>query len=103
MQQIVYEIDTRKKNGMRDLVIFLLFYSTAIRVSELIGIRVKDLSLSQPYTLLVKGKGQKSRYVPLMPNTIPRIRSYDENTQFAVLHYVCMRKLGIFLLSYVFL
>ena len=76
LQQIVNEIDTRKKNGMRDLVILLLFYSTAIRVSELIGIRVKDLSLSQPYTLLVRGKGQKSRYVPLMPNVVSQIYSY---------------------------
>ncbi len=76
LQQIVNEIDTRKKNGMRDLLILLLFYSTAIRVSELIAIRVKDLSLSQPYTLLVRGKGQKSRYVPLMPNVVPQIHSY---------------------------
>ena len=76
LQQIVNEIDTRKKNGMRDLVILLLFYSTAIRVSELIGIRVKDLSLSQPYTLLVRGKGQKSRYVPLMSNVVSQIYSY---------------------------
>lgn len=76
LQQIVNEIDMRKKNGIRDLVILLLFYSTAIRVSELIGIRVKDLSLSQPYTLLVRGKGQKSRYVPLMPNVVPQIQTY---------------------------
>lgn len=76
LQQIVNEIDTRRKNGMRDLVILLLFYSTAIRVSELIGVRVKDLSLSQPYTLLVRGKGQKSRYVPLMPNVVSQIYSY---------------------------
>ena len=82
LQQIVNEIDVRRKNGMRDLVILILFYSTAIRVSELIGIRVKDLSLSQPYTLLVRGKGQKSRYVPLMPNVVPKIRSYLDTMNF---------------------
>jgi site-specific recombinase XerD len=76
LQLIISEIDPRKKNGLRDLIIFLLLYSAAVRVSELIGIRVRDLSLSVPYTLLVRGKGQKSRYVPLMPNTIPQIQSY---------------------------
>ena len=76
LRLIISQIDTRKKNGLRDLLIFLLLYSTAIRVSELIGIRVRDLSLSAPYTLLVRGKGQKSRYVPLMANTVPKIQSY---------------------------
>lgn len=82
LQQIVNEVDTRKKNGMRDLVIMLLLYSTAIRVSELIAIRVKDLSLSQPYTLLVRGKGQKSRYVPLMSNVVPQIQSYLDSMDY---------------------
>ena len=76
LKLIISQIDLRKKNGLRDLIIFLLLYSTAIRVSELIGIRVRDLSLSAPYTLLVKGKGRKSRYVPLMTNTITQIQSY---------------------------
>ena len=52
-------------------VMLILLYSTGIRVSELTGIRVKDLSLHEPHTLLVHGKGKKSRYVPLMKDSIP--------------------------------
>lgn len=46
-------------------VILMLLYTTGIRVSELINIRVRDISLHEPCTLLVHGKGQKSRYVVL--------------------------------------
>lgn len=76
VEKIVNEISMQKKNGLRDLLIVELFFSTAIRVSEMVRIQVKDLSLSPPYTLLVRGKGQKSRYVPLMPKVIPQIQAY---------------------------
>ena len=44
----------------------MLLYSTGIRVSELVNLRVRDFSLHVPYTLLVHGKGYKSRYVPIL-------------------------------------
>ena len=69
-------VDTHKTNGLRDYVILMLLYTTGIRVSELTNIRVRDLSLHEPYTLLVHGKGQKSRYVPLLKGTVPIIQDY---------------------------
>ena len=73
---LVNQIDMNQHNGLRDYVILLLLYSTGIRVSELIGIKVKDLSLTEPYTLLIHGKGNKGRYVPLMKTAIPHIHKY---------------------------
>lgn len=70
------QVNTGTTNGLRDYVILTLLYTTGIRVSELINIRVKNISLQEPYTLLVHGKGQKSRYVPLMKNTIPILQKY---------------------------
>ena len=70
------QVDTRITNGLRDYVMLTLLYTSGIRVSELINIRVKDMSLHEPYTLLVHGKGQKSRYVPLMKNIIPILQKY---------------------------
>ncbi|MDR2458350.1 MAG: site-specific integrase [Clostridiales Family XIII bacterium] len=69
-------IDLHRPNGLRDYVMISLMYTTGIRVSELIQIRNKDFSLHEPYTLLVHGKGQKSRYVPLMKYIIPYIKKY---------------------------
>jgi integrase/recombinase XerD len=73
---LINQVDLNRQNGLRDYVILSLLYTTGIRVSELIQIRVKDLSLQEPFTLLVHGKGQKSRYIPLMRSTIPFIQKY---------------------------
>ncbi len=70
------QVDVDSTNGLRDYVMLSLLYTTGLRVSELINIRVKDLSLHDPFTLLLHGKGQKSRYVPLMRNIIPFIQNY---------------------------
>jgi site-specific recombinase XerD len=73
---LVSQVDLNRQNGLRDYVILSLLYTTGIRVSELIQIRIKDLSLQEPFTLLVHGKGQKSRYIPLMRSTVPIIQKY---------------------------
>ncbi len=73
---LISQVDLKRQNGLRDYVILSLLYTTGIRVSELLQICVKDLSLQAPCTVLVHGKGQKSRYVPLMGSMIPVIQKY---------------------------
>lgn len=70
------QVPTNDVKGLRDYVILMLMYTTGIRVTELINIKVKDISLSSPCTLLVYGKGQKSRFVPLNSKIVPIIRKY---------------------------
>ena len=48
--------------GIRNTLILELLYSTGIRVSELINIKVKDISLSDKY-IKITGKGNKERIV----------------------------------------
>lgn len=69
-------IDTGHTNGLRDYVMLMLLYTTGIRVSELINIQVKDISLYEPYTMLIHGKGQKSRYVPVLKDSVPILKEY---------------------------
>ena len=73
---LMEQVPIDQHNGLRDYVMLMLLYSTGIRVSELIEIKVKDLSLVTPSTLLVHGKGKKSRFVPLLNETLPIIRQY---------------------------
>jgi len=70
------QVDMNAKSGLRDYAMLVLFYTTGIRVSELIGIRVKDISLTPPATLLVHGKGQKSRFVPLAKESVAILIRY---------------------------
>lgn len=69
-------VDTKRTNGLRDYVMLMLLYTTGIRVSELITLRIRDVSLHEPYTLVVHGKGNKSRYVPLLKESVPIIQNY---------------------------
>ena len=48
----------------RDRAMLEVFYAAALRVSEMVGVKLEDLKLDLGY-LLVRGKGDKERIVPL--------------------------------------
>lgn len=50
--------------GMRDKAMLELLYATGLRVSELVGLTLRDINLERGY-LVVMGKGSKERAVPL--------------------------------------
>jgi integrase/recombinase XerD len=49
---------------LRDRAMLETFYAGALRVSEIVGVRLEDLKLDMGY-VLVRGKGDKERIVPL--------------------------------------
>ena len=49
---------------LRDRAMLEVFYAGALRVSEVIGVKLEDLKLEMGY-MLVRGKGDKERIVPL--------------------------------------
>lgn len=62
--------------GRRDRVMFALFYNTGARVSEMIGIRVADVTLATTSSVRLQGKGRKQRTVPLWKETAVEIRHW---------------------------
>lgn len=76
MELLVKQVNLNKTNGLRDYVILMLLYTTGMRVSELINIRVKDISLTEPYSIIIHGKGNKGRYVPLIKTAVPYVQKY---------------------------
>lgn len=62
--------------GRRDRVMFALLYNTGARVSEMIGIRVADVTLAATSSVRLHGKGRKQRTVPLWKETAAEIRDW---------------------------
>lgn len=52
---------------LRDKCFFLLAFLTGARRTELINLRWKDINFGNMTVLIKKGKGRKSRVVPLLP------------------------------------
>ncbi len=64
-----------KPSRERDLAFLELLYGCGIRVSELVGINTEDLDLEQGW-LLVRGKGNKEREVPVGEQAIAALMRY---------------------------
>jgi integrase/recombinase XerD len=61
--------------ALRDRTMLELFYAGALRVSEMVGIRLEDVKLDYGY-VLVRGKGDKERIVPLGAPAQHALREY---------------------------
>ncbi|MBV9623151.1 MAG: tyrosine recombinase [Acidobacteria bacterium] len=60
------EVSTRRREAInsRNRTMLEVFYAGALRVSELVSLRIADVKLEMGYAL-VRGKGDKERIVPL--------------------------------------
>lgn len=70
--------DGSTRRGRRDMVLLTLLYDSGARVSELCGLRLRDVRLDGPATVTLYGKGRKSRVVPLMRATASLVGRYIE-------------------------
>lgn len=68
--------DKYSTKGRRDLTLLSVLYDTAARVQELIDIEIRDIRLELPAVLVLNGKGNKQRRVPIMQNTADLIKNY---------------------------
>jgi len=60
---------------VRDLAMFELIYSSGLRLAELVSINLTDIDLGQQQ-LIVTGKGNKTRYLPIGIKAIDAIRRW---------------------------
>jgi site-specific recombinase XerD len=62
--------------GTRDRAMLHLCYGGALRVSELIGLRLDDLKFHPQPSVLVHGKGRRERCLPLWKTTTAALRAW---------------------------
>lgn len=69
--------------GLRDRLIIELLYSTGMRLSEMIGLDVKDVDRAS-LQIKVLGKGNKERIIPFGEPLLKDIEVYLESKKFSV-------------------
>lgn len=69
---------------IRDSVMLELIYSSGLRVSELVSLKLEDIHFDAGF-LRVIGKGSKERIVPVSEGTLKKIKNYINNERRAII------------------
>ncbi len=75
IMELFSAIDVSNFYGKRNYLMIILFYSTGIRVSELVNVKMEDFDMSN-MELHVLGKGNKQRVVPINDFVIDAYTQY---------------------------
>ena len=68
-------IDLSTNEGQRNRAIIEILYSCGLRVSELVNLEINKISMDEQY-VVVHGKGNKERLVPISDSAISEIKAY---------------------------
>jgi len=80
VERLLAQPDATKALGLRDRAMLEVLYSTGLRVSELIGLRVTDLDAKVGCIRCI-GKGDKERIVPAGRKALRSVEKYLQNAR----------------------
>ncbi|MGA2299231.1 MAG: site-specific tyrosine recombinase XerD [Candidatus Acidiferrum sp.] len=75
VEKLLAQPDEKQPLGLRDRAMFEVLYSTGLRVSELVGLRVMDMDRAAGCVRCI-GKGDKERIVPIGKKAIALVERY---------------------------
>lgn len=78
MQEVFKTVSDEHNNAMRDRAILELFYSTGVRLSELISLQKKSIDWGN-MTIRVTGKGKRERIIPFGYAAKRALKTYIQN------------------------
>jgi integrase/recombinase XerD len=76
MQAILNAPAPTGRDGLRDRAMLHLCFAGGLRVSELVGLRLADVTLQPHATIVVHGKGRRERCLPLWKVTAAALRAW---------------------------
>jgi site-specific recombinase XerD len=76
LQSILDAPSPSELDGIRDRAMLHLCFAAALRVSELVGLRLNDVTLQPQASVLIHGKGRRQRSLPLWKETTVALRSW---------------------------
>jgi integrase/recombinase XerD len=76
VQTLLDAPDPKTREGLRDRAMLHVAFAAGLRVSELVGLRLEDVTLQPDATILVRGKGRRERALPLWKETATVLRAW---------------------------
>lgn len=80
INNLIKHIDLSHPQGERNRAILETLYGCGLRVSELINLKLSDLYFEEGF-IMVTGKGNKQRFVPIASSTIKYINQYKNQVR----------------------
>ncbi|MBE6310902.1 MAG: site-specific tyrosine recombinase XerD [Bacteroidales bacterium] len=80
---MIEAIDMSKAEGQRNRAIIETLYGCGLRVSELVDLRISNIYANEGYVIVI-GKGNKQRLVPISPVALEEINKYMVNDRGSV-------------------
>jgi integrase/recombinase XerD len=75
VEALLGAVDPSTPQGQRDAALLEVLYATGLRVSELVGLTVKQVDLHRGVVRPL-GKGRKERLVPMVPPAVEKLKQY---------------------------
>ncbi len=76
VEMLLGSVDLSTATGLRDRAILETFYSTGMRRSELIALKIDDIDRERGLVVIRQGKGRKDRVVPIGERALEWINKY---------------------------
>ncbi|MFO7660117.1 MAG: tyrosine-type recombinase/integrase, partial [Candidatus Cloacimonadaceae bacterium] len=86
MFKLLDSLSTENPLQIRNKVMMEVLYATGLRISELLSLTIHDIIQTEKI-ILVRGKGSKQRYVPLLENVLEQLTDYISNVRPILLKY----------------
>ena len=77
IERMIDSINTDTPLGLRDKAMIETLYASGLRISELVNLKTTDIHLREKYIVVI-GKGNKERMVPLGDMAVVALRNYLE-------------------------
>ncbi|PZU91177.1 MAG: site-specific tyrosine recombinase XerD [Chryseobacterium sp.] len=80
INKLINSVDKSTDIGKRNECILEVLYGCGLRVSELVDLKISNINFKENF-IIIEGKGEKTRLVPLARSTAEYIKDYMQNVR----------------------